>query len=234
VNIAASFSTPTSGAVQGIIDRFPDKCPICHHNVAPVMLLATMKEPVTDREAQVLFLCPRHACQHVFIGNYSNPARRGMPYQTDPVYLVSCVPRTAEKIAFGKEINAVSLSFCTIMQQVEHAQTMELDQLTGIGLRKALEFLVKDFLMSQTEDQKEREEIAKTMLGPCIEQYVADTKIKQCAKRAAWLGNDETHYIRKWEDKDITDLKTLIRLTVIWIESVLLTDQYMKEMPKGR
>jgi hypothetical protein len=38
------------------------------------------------------------------------------------------------------------------------------------------------------------------------------------ASRAAWLGNDETHYLRTWEDKDLTDLKKLIELTVQWIE----------------
>ncbi len=40
----------------------------------------------------------------------------------------------------------------------------------------------------------------------------------------------ETHYIRKWEDKDVDDLKLLIRLTVNWIESHILTAQYTKEM----
>ena len=36
--------------------------------------------------------------------------------------------------------------------------------------------------------------------------------------------------MRKWEDKDINDLKTLIKLTMNWIESFLLTEHYKKEM----
>jgi hypothetical protein len=43
-------------------------------------------------------------------------------------------------------------------------------------------------------------------------------------------GNDETHYVRQWEDKDITDLKTLIPPTVNWIETILLTRKYMQSM----
>jgi hypothetical protein len=50
------------------------------------------------------------------------------------------------------------------------------------------------------------------------------------AERATWLGNDETHYVRKWEDKDINDLKILIKVTLHWIEMELLTEQYKTEM----
>jgi hypothetical protein len=50
------------------------------------------------------------------------------------------------------------------------------------------------------------------------------------AKRAAWLGNDEIHYVRKWEDRDINDLKILIELTCGWVRNNLLTEKYMAEM----
>ena len=40
---------------------------------------------------------------------------------------------------------------------------------------------------------------------------------------ATWLGKDETHYVRIWNDKDIEDLKMLMQLTVYWISRELLT-----------
>ena len=55
--------------------------------------------------------------------------------------------------------------------------------------------------------------------------------MRAAAKRATWLGNDETHYVRRWEDKDITDLKNLVRLTVNAVENAILMRQYEKEMP---
>ena len=58
--------------------------------------------------------------------------------------------------------------------------------------------------------------------------------IKAVAKRAVWLGNDETHYVRKWEEKDVQDLKGLIRLTILWIEKVKETERLLAEMPEGR
>jgi hypothetical protein len=62
--------------------------------------------------------------------------------------------------------------------------------------------------------------------------FVEDANVKECARRAAWLGNDETHYERRWTDKDVTDLKRLITLSANWIENVLLTRKYVKEMSK--
>ena len=48
------------------------------------------------------------------------------------------------------------------------------------------------------------------------------------------MGNDETHYVRKWEDKDLEDLKKFIQLTEHWIESEHLTREAIAEMPKGK
>ena len=56
---------------------------------------------------------------------------------------------------------------------------------------------------------------------------------KKQSARAAWLGNDEVHYVRKWQDKDIEDLKRLIRLTEAWVLHSLLTDDYLADMPEG-
>lgn len=71
-------------------------------------------------------------------------------------------------------------------------------------------------------------------LSKCIDDYVDDVKINAVAKRAVWLGNDETHYVRKWEGKDVQDLKGLIRLTILWIEKEMETERLLAEMPEGR
>ena len=64
----------------------------------------------------------------------------------------------------------------------------------------------------------------------CINDYVTDTNIKECARRATWLGNDETHYERRWNEHDIEDLKVLIDLTKNWIDNELLTEHYIETM----
>jgi len=68
-------------------------------------------------------------------------------------------------------------------------------------------------------------------ISQVIKNYIDDDNLKQCAKRATWLGNDHTHYLKIWKDKDLNDLRILIRLSVNWIENVLLTEKYSEEMP---
>ena len=89
-------------------------------------------------------------------------------------------------------------------------------------------FLVKDFAVQQHPNEADK--IRGMQLSPCIHAYVSDVNFKECAKRATWLGNDETHYVRKWEDQDIDDLKLLVRLTTNWVDNVLLTQKYVAQM----
>ena len=119
-----------------------------------------------------------------------------------------------------------------IFNQASAAEELGLKEIGGMGYRKALEFLIKDFLIA--EKPGSRDDIERSLLGTCIGRHVEDERLKLCASRAVWLGNDETHYCRKWEDKDIGDLKTLIKLSANWMESVLLTKKYAADMPKGK
>ncbi len=118
--------------------------------------------------------------------------------------------------------------FVEIYNQAMAAQSAQLDQLVGIGLRKALEFLIKDYTVYK--QPKSAEEIRTMPLGKCIGLYVDDEKVKACAKRAAWLENDDENYVRKWETKDIKDLKVLVKLTENWIENCLLMEMYLSDM----
>ncbi|HKW51947.1 MAG TPA: hypothetical protein VJQ53_09460 [Candidatus Eisenbacteria bacterium] len=58
--------------------------------------------------------------------------------------------------------------------------------------------------------------------------------MRAAAKRATWLANDETHYERRWEDRDIKDVKNLVRLTVNAVENALLMAQYVQDMPEEK
>ena len=89
---------------------------------------------------------------------------------------------------------------------------------------------MKDYLIGLHPDKTE--EIKTKFLGKCIEEYITNANIKTVAMRAAWLGNDETHYVRIWEGKDLQDLKKLVDLTVHWIEMEQLTNDAMTEMPE--
>ena len=99
-------------------------------------------------------------------------------------------PQTPEEAQLPESVVDVSSNFVEIYNQALAAEAFGLDQITGIGLRKALEFLIKDFLINQ--NPQSADEVKAKMLGKCIDENVTDANIKATAKLATWLGNDET------------------------------------------
>ena len=106
--------------------------------------------------------------------------------------------------------------------------------MSGPGYRKSSEFLVKDSLRSLQTTDEARKDVGNSALMACIRKYVTDSRMRTTAERPGWLGNDETHYIRKWEDKDLQDMKKFIQLTCYWIQSEHLTNAAVVEMPQGK
>lgn len=208
----------------------PDHCPICHHGIVPTLLCSSniLGSTMNGDILQNVYLCPRSDCQKVFIGNYrQNKSYRG-PYPDGPHILKSTSPYVPKSSEVPKEVADLSPDYCELLNQSETAEAYRLNQIAGVGYRKSLEFLIKDYTISKNPGKEE--DITKQFLGNVINNYISDENIKECARRAAWLGNDETHYVRKWEEKDIEDLKTLIKLTQTWMHTSLLTEKYLSEM----
>jgi len=219
-------TTPSGNTVMLQLDVLPDMCPMCHHSMEPQRIgFYAIGDDV--KRVRGIFKCPRKVCQEVFIGSYYRYDGPDQRYK-----LIHLAPSRPLPVTVPEEIAKISPTYVEIRNQAAAAEALKLNQLVGMGLRKALEFLVKDFAIS--EHPGEAENIKKMLLGPCIEKYLPDGNIKACAKRATWLGNDETHYIRKWEDHDVNDLKELIRLTINWIDSHLATKRFVGGMPEGK
>lgn len=206
------------------LSSIPDVCPLCHRNIIPKYIISQNIEG--HHLCQAVFRCTNQNCQETFISTYADTLKTE---NNVPIFdFVRSAPISPQEAVFSETIKKISTSFVDIYNQALSAESHNLNQLVGIGLRKAVEFLIKDFAVHQ--NPKNEKVIRASMLGKCIDEYIDDTNVKKCAKRAAWLGNDETHYTRKWENKDVKDLKLLVRLTVNWIDNVLLTQKYVEEM----
>jgi hypothetical protein len=174
---------------------------------------------------QIIYRCANKSCDSFFIATYYQKESRANSFS-----LQDLSPKGYLKEECGEIIEKLSPKFVKIYNQALAAETIELEQIAGMGLRKALEFLIKDFAIHQNPNDHEK--IKATPLGTVINNYVNDINLKTTAERAVWLGNDETHYVREWIDKDINDLKILIQMSKNWIEIILLTEQYSSDMPK--
>jgi len=207
------------------IDNFPDGCPICHYAVEPrYQGLAHFKKP-RDIRVELVFQCPRENCQSFFIARY-------FPSTFGNYQLHGCFPFAPVQRTYSEHIQTISSSFCEIDNEAQNAERQGWKLVAGPGYRKALEFLIKDYLCVLRP--ADAEAIKHVQLGPCIKGYVTNDSVKTTAERAAWLGNDETHYARKWEDKDLNDLKRLIDLTIHWIEMEVMTRKALEDMPTGK
>ena len=210
------------------VNKIQDFCPLCHKNIKPLYRYAWKNY----KGLQAIFLCPNEDCQDLFISYYRSPYSGERHVLDIDYYYEGCAPGGIRKKVFPEEITEISEKFSEIYNEAKKAEGRRLKEICGAGYRRALEFLIKDYLIKEKIETSKI--IKETRLGTCIDKYVASERIKDCAKRAAWLGNDETHYIRKWEDKDLEDLKDLIELTVNWICDEYLTRRIKKEMPEKK
>lgn len=228
MRIEATTESKAQTAVE--IDVYPDACPLCHYGIeARYQHLAFVTEGL-DGRLELIFQCPRRKCLALFISRYFHIP--GSSVISSAYFYRGSLPFESFTQKFSEHISKISPLFCEIFNQSQNAEQRGWKLVAGPGYRKALEFLVKDYLCRLQSAQADK--IKGLQLGSCIEEFVDNDKVKQMAKRAAWLGNDETHYVRKWEDKDLEDLKKLIELTVLWIEMEEMTSSVLKDMPEGK
>lgn len=192
------------------------ECPICHFKISPNLV-----GDVRGKYYHSLLECPH--CEELFIIKYKYFLTYASDFPKYAYVLESIFPKQAKDILIQEGIKSISPMFVEIYNQALEAEVNNLDQISGIGYRKALEFLIKDYLIHKNKDKEE--EIKSKFLGKCIDM-IDNENIRKMAKAATWIGNDETHYIRKWMDKDINDLKKLINLTIAWIDLELKTEEY--------
>ena len=198
----------------------PNECPFCHNSITARIHQGFQKGTMLE----IVFRCPDSSCGRIFSGLYENTLVSNSWIYT----LKSTSIGTFVEKNFSENITNLSNNFVDIYNQAAKAESLNLHHIAGIGYRKALEFLIKDYLIIKNPEKEEV--IKKKFLGKCIKEDIQNVNLKEIAERATWLGNDETHYVRQWEDKDISDLKVLINISLHWIDMELLTEQYKNEM----
>lgn len=217
------------GGKRAKIDLIPNECPRCKSKIEPREVVKHLITYPSDL-LQIVYQCTYRHCTKLFISTFGIQTFDSYGPFLDFKYIKS-EPNVPEKERFNEEIKRVSSTFERIYNQAVVAEAHGLTDICGAGYRKALEFLVKDYLIHTEPDQAEN--IKRQQLSQCINR-IDDDNIKFCAERATWIGNDETHYTRKWEEQDLSDLKALIRLTINWMTNKLMMERYRGEMATGR
>lgn len=202
---------------KALLIELPTICPFCHVSISPIKIYQTEIDTVNGKESiTLLFQCSN--CNNFILSTYLISNREtihnSIKCYTTSRSLITYEPRI--NIDIPQNIMPVSPRFCKIYEQSLLAEAFSLDELTGIGLRKSIEFLIKDYLSFISNNETDKNRIKNLTLNKSINE-IADSRIKALALATTWIGNDETHYIKKWEDKDINDMKEFINTLLRFI-----------------
>lgn len=211
----------------------PKQCPHCSvaYGSSPTASFYTIRRDYESPKFQYVYSC--YFCPHCenlfFVQYYAN----GDFYTRNPSgFIAKVLPEYTQEASFSEGIQKLSPKFVKIYHEAEHAENIGLMEICGLGYRKALEFLVKDFAIFS--NPSETDAIKSKMLAPCITDYIDNRRIKSLATASAWIGNDETHYVRKHEDYNLSHLKAFISAIVSYIDSELsyLEAEVLLKKPK--
>lgn len=179
-------------------------CPHCGIKQKPTLLFCQKHNPLED------FIVVTTQCSNCFkpysyIHSYDHSI---------DAYTITDKQITQPKIsliASSVSIEDISITGNEIYIQALAAEKSGYNHLVGIGLRKALEFCLKDFLCIIHPEQSDK--IKNMFLKNLIDTYIDDPTLQKLAKGCSYLGNDETHYVRKNESYDLQTLKKFTELT---------------------
>ena len=235
------LSIPKRGTSDYVIESIKvdfetfDFCPICNKEISPKFIHGSFTHSaksmnvidiVENSLVNVLYECP--SCHNGIVVKYK-PAFEIAKYSFGPgiskwntFTIESIYPTPTASFPFDKIISKVSPKFEKIFTQSLQAKLDGKDELVGIGYRKSIEFLIKDYLIHINHEKTDK--IPNMGLADCI-KLIDSTKIQNLAKASTWLGNDETHYSKKHTDKDIEDLERFLNALVYFLTYELTADE---------
>lgn len=130
--------------------------------------------------------------------------------QDDHLGFVDVFPYGTYKNTFPSDFAEVSKRFINTYEQAMTAKELHLDELVGMGLRKALEFLIYDYIKNVLAIEP-----AKT-----LEKRIEQIKIQNIDVNGTlvrWVGNDHTHVELKHPEFTIDEMIQSIDLIVYYL-----------------
>ncbi|MDO0133310.1 DUF4145 domain-containing protein [Clostridioides difficile] len=113
------------------------RCPRCGDGIDPIYRI----NAENDFDLVVVYLCP--LCREMIVVKYM--PKLDMSY-SDEWQIAEIYPKGSRIRKFPDSIKEISSRFCNVYKQAESALNNDLDEICGMGFRKALEVLVKDYL----------------------------------------------------------------------------------------
>ena len=214
----------------------PNICPHCHIvNTPHSQWQIETKDTDNTPTLITAWTCSNESCTKIFVASYKADGQ-GLKFER----FLNGLPKGPE---WPKPINDLKSGNPKTVGQVEQtrfiktylqslvAENNGLDELAGMGFRKSIEYLVKDWAIQNKPEDKEK--IESSWLGAVIKDYYSGD-LKEILERATWLGNDQAHYNRLFEEFDIDVLKELIELIMVELDRQHKMKHYIETIQKRK
>lgn len=207
---ATSFSSTFSFNYQK-----PTTCPHCGLGTD-----ATLKDKATysfNGNRLLVSTCECTACHRHFF--FACESSGGQDAKMVTIYPCQQIVPYENKI-----LASISERFIDMHNQALQAEYNQNIELAAIGFRSSLEILVKDYAIQELGEPVET--VAKQSLCNAIAIYLRQPDLVKTADVVRILGNDYTHYQRKFPEHDFELLKKYMEIFLAQIEA-----QYMINHP---
>ena len=180
-------------------ETFATTCPYC--NVFVKLEPLNPLEKWGDDQCYGFFSCPH--CQQIIAGlGKLKKGHKSPPKDLSVCYFVENLqifPQPQFTHSFSKELCEISPDFVEIYSQSMECKIHGYDRLVGMGLRKAIEFLITDYITNFLHEQHKGDLKAK------INQIGLSEEDAIFADVVRLAGNDETH-VKRTTDFSIDDM----------------------------
>jgi hypothetical protein len=147
-----------------LIEESVDFCPFClrtqNLNRENVFVIDNPFEA-----ASIVYRCNTRDCQNPFLVKYECDPMDGI-YKVHSIY----PQQKFRRRTFPDAVENISPAFVSIYNEALSAENSNLKEVAGAGYRKALEFLIKDYCIS--EKNAEENKVKSSPLMRCIEDHI--------------------------------------------------------------
>lgn len=174
--------------------KIPVICPHCHTGIKPELLNYASE----NGKLGVIYSCS--VCSSIFFASY---------FISDHLAIspIAVFPHSNPQLPIPSQIKNYYPDFFKTYEQSAIAESYGLHEICGMGYRKSVELLVKHYLIDQHDEEKEK--ILSESLGASIRR-ITYPNIQTLAKAATWIGNDETHIVKKNPNYGVHEMKQFI------------------------
>lgn len=196
-------STVTSGKLY----EKPMTCPNCGYGTDSIVVNNWTCNTSDGTLLVVVHKCT--SCDYLFHANYL------WSKEEDKYKFISIYPSFKDR-KFDDGIEIVSPRFIKSYHEASKAEFDGNIDLAGCGYRNAMEILIKDFAINCLGEEKKK--VINNHLDEAIEKYLPNYKYKNVADVVRILGNDTTHYEKKYEEIDFSVLKQYLDIFIDLID----------------